>query len=145
MRYIGQCDAQLYSLSQQLKCQVDCRKRRPGFLLTRWEQIQLAALIWALMERPLRMTGHIKNDRSWETHDEKNDVEFVFYTLIANKTNIGMKTGDSQMGSWVRNNGSRRGSPAWKQILVVNDISNGQGLKTHQGPKHGYRGIPCIY
>ena len=27
-------------------------------------------------------------------------------------------------------------------FIVVNGGSNGQGYKTHQGPKHGYRGIP---
>ena len=30
-------------------------------------------------------------------------------------------------------------------ILVVNGGSNGQGHKTHSGPKHGYRGILWIY
>ena len=31
------------------------------------------------------------------------------------------------------------------RCLVVDGGSNWQGHKTHQGPKHGYRGIPWIY
>ena len=42
--------------------------------------------------------------------------------MVENQTNLGMKTGDKQEGSWVRNHDGRRGSPASNKIgqLMVN-------------------------